>query len=125
MTDATAEFFDGLSRRGPEPLLGTTRATVRFEIVDGGRTDHWLVRIRDGALAVSHADGEAECVVRADKAVFDDLAGGRTNPLAAMLRGAIGLDGNPRLFVRVQRLFPPPVGMPAVAGDRSVGRRRS
>ena len=35
MADVTADFFDDLSKRGQEPLLGKMRATVRFDIADG------------------------------------------------------------------------------------------
>ncbi len=125
MADATAEFFDDLSTRGQEPLLGKLRATVRFDIVDGKRTDHWLLGINDGAIDVSRSDGDADCVIRSDKADFDKVASGRTNAMAAYLRGALTLEGEPRLVVRLQRLFPAPVGMPEVSGDRAVGKRRS
>jgi putative sterol carrier protein len=126
MADATAAFFASLSTRGREPFLGRMRATVRFDVVEGERrTDHWLVGIRDGVIDVAHSDGEADCVLRAEKAAFDDIAAGRTNAMAALLRGALEIDGDPQLLVRVQRLFPAPMGMPKTAGDRSVGRRRS
>jgi putative sterol carrier protein len=125
MADATAEFFDGLSLRGHEPLLGKLRATVRFDIVDGNRTDHWMLGLDDGDLDVSRSDGEADCVIQADKAAFDKVASGRTNAMAAYLRGALTLEGEPRLLVRLVRLFPDPVGMPEVSGDRAVGKRRS
>ena len=41
--------------------------------------------------------------------------------MAAALRGAMVLDGDPRLLIRVQRLFPAPVGMPESTGPRSMG----
>jgi putative sterol carrier protein len=125
MPDATADFFKGLAKRGQEPLLGRTKATVRFDIADGGRTDHWLLGIDEGRLDVSHDAGDADCVISADKAAFDKVAAGRTNAMASLLRGAIMVDGDPRLIVRIQRLFPAPTGMPETAGDRSVGKRRS
>jgi putative sterol carrier protein len=125
MPDATAAFFEDLSKRGPEPLLGKTKATIRFDIADDGRTDHWLLGIDHGALDVSHAEGEADCIISAEKAAFDRIASGQTNAMASLLRGAIAVDGDPRLIVRVQRLFPAPTGMPKTAGDRSVGKRRS
>jgi putative sterol carrier protein len=125
LADATADFFDELSKRGQEPLLGKVRATVRFDIVDGGRTDRWLLAIKDGALDVSRGDGEADCIITAGKADFELLATGRRNPMAALLRGAMTADGNPRLLIRVQRLFPAPVGMPEATGPRSMGKRRS
>ena len=125
MGDMTATFFDGLSKRGHEPLLGRMRATVRFDLDAHGRTDHWLVGISDGAIEVAHENGDADVILRADRAAFDAIAGGRTNAMAALLRGTLTVDGDPRLLVRVQRLFPAPVGMPRTAGARSVGRRRS
>jgi putative sterol carrier protein len=125
MADATADFFDGLSTRGNEPLLGKLRATVRFDIVDGKRTDHWLLGLKDGAIDVSRSDGDADCVIRSDKPAFDKVASGQTNAMAAYLRGALKLEGEPRLLVRLQRLFPAPIGMPEVSGDRAVGKRRS
>ena len=123
--DATTEFFEGLAERAHEPMLGKTKATIRFDIADGGRTDHWLLGIDDGALDVAQSSGEADCIITADKAAFDRVATGKTNAMAAFLRGALEIGGDPRLLVRVQRLFPAPTGMPEVSGDRAVGRRRS
>ena len=125
MADVTADFFDGLSKRGQEPLLGNVRAKVRFDIANKGKTERWLLAIRDGSLAVSRGDSEADCVIRADKAEFDLIASGRRNPMAAALRGTLTMEGNPRLLIRVQRLFSTPVGMPEATGPRSMGKRRS
>ena len=125
MADATADFFDDLSKRGQEPLLGKMRATVRFDIANGDRTDRWLLAVKDGSLAVTRGDGDADCVITANKADFDLVASGRRNPMAAALRGTMTMDGNPRLLIRVQRLFPAPVGMPESTGPRSMGKRRS
>ena len=125
MADATADFFDDLTKRGNEPLLSKVRATVRFDIVDDGRTDRWLLAITDGALKVSRGDDEADCVITASKADFDLVASGQRNPMATALRGALTMDGNPRLLIRIQRLFPAPVGMPESTGPRSMGKRRS
>ena len=125
MPDATAAFFEDLSKRGTEPLLGKIKATYRFDIADDGRTDHWLVGIDNGAVDVSRSAGDADCIIRADKAAFDKVASGRTNAMASFLRGAITVEGDARLIVRVQRLFPAPTDMPETAGDRSVGKRRS
>ena len=125
MPDATADFFEGLSKRGPEPLFGNTKATIRFDIADGARIDHWLLGIDDGRLDVSRDEGGADCIISVKKDAFDKVATGQTNAMASFLRGAMEVDGDPRLLVRVQRLFPAPVGMPQTSGDRSVGKRRS
>jgi putative sterol carrier protein len=124
MADATANFFTGLSGRGPEPLLGKLHGTVRFDLADGRRTDHWLVTVDDGALDVLHGTGDADCILSATREAFDEVASGRTNPMAAYLRGAVTIEGEALLFVRFQRLFPAPVGMPKSAGERTIGKRR-
>jgi len=108
MTDGTAEFFGELGRRGHEPLLEKATGTLRFDLVDGKRTDRWLVTVKKGDVAVSHRNVRADCVVRADRALFDGVAGGEVNAMAALLRGAMGVEGNVELLVLFQRLFPGP-----------------
>ena len=124
MPDATASFFEDLSKRGMEPLLGKTKATIRFDIADDGRTDHWLLGIDNGVLDVSRSAGDADCIISADKAAFDRVASGSTNAMASFLRGAIIVEGDPRLIVRFQRLFPAPTGERKTASSRVVGKRR-
>ena len=108
MTSATTEFFEKLKERGHEPMLDKTSGTIRFDLKNGKRSERWLVSIDDGDIAVSHANKAADCVVRADRATFDSIASGRTNPMAAVLRGAISVEGNTLLLVLAQRLFPAP-----------------
>ncbi len=107
-TDVTAKFFDALDERGHEPLLEKAKGTVRFDLKDGKKTDRWLVTILKGDIAVSRQHRRAEAVVSADKALFDGVASGRTNLMAALLRGAMSVEGDVRLLVLFQRLFPGP-----------------
>jgi putative sterol carrier protein len=104
--DPTAEFFNDLSRRGHEPLLEKVTGTCRFDLVHGKRTDHHFVAVTKGDVVVSEENAEADIVVRADRAVFDGIASGKTNAIAAALRGAIAFQGNPLLSLMFQRLFP-------------------
>lgn len=115
ITDSTAAFFEELGRRGHEPLLGKVTGSVRFEVVDGERTERWLVTIDKGTILVSRGKGAPDCVLRADKACFDRIAAGELNAVAAVLRGELSVEGDLRLVVRVQRLFP---GPPAGRADR-------
>jgi putative sterol carrier protein len=108
MADATAEFFDALVERGHEPLLEKATVTVRFDLKQGKKTDRWLVSIVKGDVAVSRQNLRADCVASADKALFDDIVSGRANALAAMLRGAISIEGDTQPLVLFQRLFPGP-----------------
>jgi hypothetical protein len=105
-TDATAAFFDALGERGRVPLLDNTKGTARFDIVSGRKTDRWLLAIDNGKLSVSRRNDSADCVIRADRVLFEQLAAGRKNAVAAVLRGDLAVDGDWRLLVRIQRLFP-------------------
>jgi putative sterol carrier protein len=106
--DSTTEFFRGLEMRGHEPGLEKVTGTLRFDLVNGKRTARWLVAIEKGDIDVSHRNAKADCLVRADKALFDGIAAGEVNAFAAALRGQIDIEGNPELLVLFQRLFPAP-----------------
>jgi predicted lipid carrier protein YhbT len=108
MTDPTDEFFRDLGLRGHEPLLEKARGTVRFELVDGKRTDRWLVTLDKGDVSVSRKNVAADCVVRGERALFDAMASGDANGMAAYLRGQLTLEGDPELLVLVQRVLPGP-----------------
>jgi putative sterol carrier protein len=108
MADATAELFDALVERGHEPLLEKATGTVRFDLKEGKKTDRWLVTVVKGDFAVSRQNLRADCIVTADKALFDDIASGRTNAMAALLRGAMRVEGDVQLLVLFQRLLPGP-----------------
>jgi putative sterol carrier protein len=104
--DPTERFLAELEKRAHEPLLRKASGVIRIEVVDGKRTRRWRLAIDKGDLAVSPGSAEADCVVRAQKTVFDKLAAGRLNAVAAVLRGDLEVDGDWRLLVRMQRLFP-------------------
>ena len=108
MTDATTEFFHELEARGHDPRLKKATGTLRFDLMNGKRTARWLVTIEKGDIAVSHKNLKADCVVRADRKLFDGITSGEVNAFAAALRGTIGIEGNPELMVVFQRLFPAP-----------------
>ena len=105
MTEPTREFFARLAEE-QQPRLTTVTGTVRFDIADGERTEHWYLRIRKGAVTVSHDDGEADCVIRAEIGTFDQILTGHMNAMAAVLRGAVGMEGKVILLTALQRLFP-------------------
>jgi hypothetical protein len=123
MATTIDEFFEHLSRRGHEPMLHRLRATLRWDILDGDRTQHRLVKIDHGDLQVAEGDEPADCVIIAERAVCDDVVSGRTSALAALLRGAAAVEGNFEHMVLAQRLFPrpeePPTRRTPAAGGRS------
>jgi putative sterol carrier protein len=116
MVDATTEFFEALAERDHEPLLESARGTVRVELANGRKTEHWLVSLDKGDIRVSHRNAKADCTLRTSRHVFDGLARGETNAMAALLRGAVAVEGDSHLLVHFQRLFPGPATHAAVEG---------
>ncbi len=106
--DPTATFFEELAKRGHEPILANTSGTLRFELRNGRRTEYWYVTIEKGDVTVSNASDDADAVVRCDKALFDEMATGRANAMAAQLRGVLESEGDLGLVMSFQRLFPSP-----------------
>jgi putative sterol carrier protein len=124
MTDATTDFFDGLARRGHEPLLGKAKGTMRFEVVNGGETERWLLAVDKGDITVSHKNVGADVTLRADKALFEAIAAGKVNATAAVLRGELAIEGDWELMVLFQRLLPGPPTSRNRRPAGSNGRRR-
>jgi putative sterol carrier protein len=119
MSDTT-EYFQELGRRGHEPLLAKVQGTVRFDLVEGDRTDRWLVAIDKGDVSVSHEEGSADCTIRADKAFFEGMTRGEENAMAAVLRGALVCAGDVELLLAIQRIFPgPPLQQQSESDQRS------
>ena len=124
-SDATAEFFDELGRRGHEPLLSKVTGSARFDVVARARTEHWLVSIDKGEIGVSRGMAAADAVLRVDKGPFERVLAGELNLMAAVLRGEVAVEGDPRLLVRLQRLFPrPPRGERLQQAAGSAGRAK-
>jgi putative sterol carrier protein len=112
--DVVDRFFDDLVQRGHEPLLRKARGTVKFEIVDGKKVERRVVAVDRGEIKVSRRNVGTDGVIRVDRAVFEKVASGRANPVAALLRGEVAADGDWRLLVLIQRLFPgPPKARPS------------
>ena len=106
--DGVVQFFQKLDRREHEPLLAKVTGRVRFDLVEGGHTDRWLVSVNKGDTAVSHKGGPADCTIRADRALFERLCSGEENATAAVLRGALVCSGEVELLFAIQRILPGP-----------------
>jgi putative sterol carrier protein len=107
--DVITDFFQALASGRPHPELENAKGTLRFDLSDTRkRTARWLVALENGTVTVSRRNAKANCIVRADKAVFDRVASGKQNAMAALLRGAIEVEGDPALLLSFQRLFPAP-----------------
>jgi putative sterol carrier protein len=106
LADPTAAFFDDLKQRGHEPLLSRQRGSVRIELTKGRATERWLVEFDDGDLNVSQRNRNADTTLRAKRKVFDQVASGEANAMAALLRGAMSAEGDLHVLIVFQRLFP-------------------
>jgi putative sterol carrier protein len=107
-TAGIVEFFEELGQREHEPLLGKVTGRVRFDLVESGRPDRWLLAVDKGHTAVWHTGGPADCTIQADRSLFERLCRGEENAMAAVLRGALVCSGDVELLFAIQRIFPGP-----------------
>ena len=121
---ATTAFFEELEERGYEPRAAAMRGTMRFDLRRGKRTERWRVSVDRGTVTVSHGGGEADAIVRTDEALFDGLVGGEVNAMAAVLRGALEVEGDGGLLLLFQRLLGPVASGTKPSEVRSAGRAR-
>ncbi len=123
MASPTEEFFGELGRREYIPQLGKTTGTVRIELVDDECTRHWYFRINQGKLLVSRENLEADSVVRSRQDVFDHVAAGEMNMMAAVLRGEVSVEGQLPLLTLFERVIPEPPssGCRGRVSDQGVG----
>ncbi|MFC3501645.1 SCP2 sterol-binding domain-containing protein [Micromonospora krabiensis] len=113
---------DYLRKLGPGRRLDlpeATAGTVRLDAREDGHTEHWYLTIADQHVDVGRSSDDADLVVRADRAVFDDLAAGQLHVSAALLRNDLTVQGDIRLLMMLRRIFP---GPPDARDPRTVGR---
>src|SRR5512133_2521215 len=119
MAGDAQEFFQELESKGHQPLLAKVKGTVRIDLVNNnGATDHWLIAVDRGDFTIAHETANANCIIRTDKALFEQLITGEENAIAATLRGALVCTGNVELLFAIQRIFPgpPPRERPPMRG---------
>jgi putative sterol carrier protein len=105
MTDSVEEFFNGLAQRGYEPLLQHNSGSIRFDLRDGGVTDHWRVTIDQGKVSVGHEEAAADTVVTQDRSVLADAIAGKQNMMIAIMLGQVDITGDTERLLSFQRLF--------------------
>ena len=108
MADTTTAFFEALQTRGHAPRLEKVTGTFRFELTNGKRKERWLVAVDKGDINVSHKNTSADCVLRSDRQVFEGIISGKVNAFAAVLRGALQVEGDAELLTLFQRVLPAP-----------------
>lgn len=106
--DPTATFFEELASRGHVPLLHHESGTIRVDLQDGSHVEHWYITLDRGTVAVSHRNARADAVMRTERKLFDGMAKGTVNTIAALLRGVLDVEGDLGLLSSLARLFPGP-----------------
>lgn len=105
--DATAKFFAGLAEPRREPLLANASGSIRIELRQGKRTEARTVVVDRGEVRLTDTR-DATCRIAADRELFNRLVSGQTNAVAAMLRGAVAVEGDLELLILFQRTLPGP-----------------
>jgi predicted lipid carrier protein YhbT len=103
MSDTTQIFFERLATRNYEPLLHSVSGTIRSDIVGAGS---WFVVVNNGALTVSSAANEADCVIVCHREDFERMVVGKQNPTTLFMQGKMQITGDIVLAQMFQRLFP-------------------
>ena len=122
--DTTTAFFEELAERGYDPSFANRRGTVCIELTTGTESEPWLVTIDHGDVTVFQGTGSADCTLRGSKELFEQVFTGKVNAVAAVLRGAIAIEGDSQLLILFQRLFPGR-SESAAAGSDTGGRGSS
>jgi putative sterol carrier protein len=123
VTDAADELFERLGAVKDLPLLKRANGTMLFELTGGKRSERWRIIVDRGEIAVARGSGAADCLLRADRKLFSRIAAGEVNAFAAVLRGAVTIEGDPRLLVLFQRLLPGPPTRRRARRTAGSGRR--
>jgi hypothetical protein len=120
------DFVEELGRRGHLPQLEQIDGTLRLDLIDGTEIDSWTVVVAHGDVRVSRGRQDADCAIYTERTVFDRIATGEVNALAALLRGWIQIEGDLRLALWVGRALPGPPHSRWRGQQRPqrVGRRR-
>lgn len=120
--DPTDEFFANLSSVGHERLLHDAQGSLRVDVENGPRTEHFYVKIDKGHVEVSRKSARADAVVRISRDGFNQLVEGKMNTDAALLRGTLLAEGDLGLLTSFQRLFPGPPESQLSFLERKKGR---
>jgi putative sterol carrier protein len=108
MAGRDSTFFEQLGRLTQGPWLRKIDATIRFDITEDGRTRHWMLAIRDGAVTVTSAYERADTVVRANRAAVERLSRGELRLIPAWLRNEITVEGHLLHVLILERMLEAP-----------------
>lgn len=110
MGEPSTRFFDDLASRGQHLLPGKYGGTIRFDLTGREHSEHWLLSIDRGNVAVSREMAEADCVMHANPDLFDQLVTGRQSWMPMLFRGEFVVEGDLHLLTAFRKLLPGPPG---------------
>ncbi|MEU6022288.1 SCP2 sterol-binding domain-containing protein [Micromonospora sp. NPDC048871] len=122
MDEAIEQFFASLPARGPQEMRSSLAGTLRIDLSDGERTEHWVLRLRPGVIEVERGPAEADSIWYCSVDLFDRLVTGRAEPLAALFRNECSFSGRVPMFLILRRLFP---SAPGVQDPRTRAREQA
>jgi SCP-2 sterol transfer family protein len=108
--DPIGEFFAGLAAPGHIATFAGESATLRFDVTNGSKLQHWYVTINNGNVAVTRDNSAADVVVRIERPYLEDIVTGQLNAQAAMLRQVLTVEGDMAALMMFQRCLPGPGG---------------
>jgi putative sterol carrier protein len=108
VTEVVEEFLTALADRGYEPLLAKTSGVLAIHLVGGPQRDRWVMAVDKGNVTVGRGGFAADATITLDRSLFERMVQGRANAMAAVLRGAVNIDGDLDLLLAIQRVFPGP-----------------
>ena len=123
MSEPIEEFFERLTRGGPDRLPGRADGSLRIDLTSGTTIERWFITMHGGDVSVSHRNAKADSVIRTSKDQFEGMIAGTVNAMSAALRGVVSLEGDPTLLVQFQRALPGPPATGTVQRAAAKGRR--
>lgn len=88
--------------------VAKVKAVFRFDVTKDGKTNYYLVDLKNGSGAISNVDGNAksDCSIALSDDDFVALMAGKLNPQQAFMKGKLKLKGNMMLAQKLQHITP-------------------
>ncbi len=118
---AIDNFFDQLAKLPDKSIFRGHTGTIAFDLATDGRVEHWYAVIGESSCSGGPGDAPADARIQLTKDLFKRIVTGRTNAMAAVLRGAMAVEGDVSLAMSFDRIFPGPPPATQASTDR---RRR-
>jgi len=126
--DPIPDFFAGLTAPGHLATFEGQSATLRFDVTEGGKTEHWRIVVDDGRVEASQSAEAADAVIMVSRPHFAAMVTGRLNAQAAILRGLLSCSGSMAALMMFQRCLPGPPGstghVPPISAETVMAARR-